>query len=324
MIHGHSNTRGKLYLWQEAVAYAAMISNNVPHYIRNEWRVPQIQMFGNPIDMTFFQLFGTTCHVLIQKKGHSKIEAKTRKAIFTGIDRNSGGAWRYLAPPDRAIRTSRNVFFPRHLPDPASSDTPQPITRSDSTEEKVNSEEWMQIFAPSEGEMGHDPVHIDEKPITQHENEPDKPKSPVQGESASSHHSASPEPSHEHAHAPQVEKKPHISADRSVPGESSRRTTRSKAGTSYEHVALDERGKSHRILFLRAIADIQKQAQSPVQTTSNLPQDIHDCFTALSSARSLSFQATMDIMQSTMTRRNGKMYSSRNESKSGSYPSIPK
>jgi hypothetical protein len=100
MIHGHLNTHGKTYLWQEAIAYACMISNNMPHKIRGEWRSPQIEMFGKPIDLSYFQLFGSTCHVLIQKKGHSKLEAKTKKAIFTGIDRNSSGAWRYLVLPD--------------------------------------------------------------------------------------------------------------------------------------------------------------------------------------------------------------------------------
>jgi hypothetical protein len=75
----------------------------MPHKIQGEWRVPQIEMYGKAIDMSYFQLFGTTCHVLIQQKGHSKIEAKTQTAIFTGIEQNTGGAWRYLALPDCAV-----------------------------------------------------------------------------------------------------------------------------------------------------------------------------------------------------------------------------
>jgi hypothetical protein len=124
MIHGHSNTHRKTYLWQEVIIYTCMISNNMPHKIRGEWHSPQIEMYSKLINLSYFQLFSSTCHVLIQKEGLSKLEAKTKKAIFTGIDHNSGGAWRYLVLLDWAIWRSQNVFFPQHLPDPSSSDEP--------------------------------------------------------------------------------------------------------------------------------------------------------------------------------------------------------
>jgi hypothetical protein len=63
MLHGHSNTHDKPYLWSEAIAYACLINNNMPAKINGEWKIPQVLMFGNPLDMKYFQLFGTTCHV---------------------------------------------------------------------------------------------------------------------------------------------------------------------------------------------------------------------------------------------------------------------
>ncbi|KAJ1301864.1 hypothetical protein OPQ81_009091 [Rhizoctonia solani] len=35
MLHGHLNTRDKSYLWQEALAYANMVANNLPHKIQD-------------------------------------------------------------------------------------------------------------------------------------------------------------------------------------------------------------------------------------------------------------------------------------------------
>ncbi|KAF8593346.1 hypothetical protein BDV93DRAFT_516639 [Ceratobasidium sp. AG-I] len=101
--------------------------------------------------MKYFYLFGSTCHVLIQRKGQNKLAAKTRTAIFTGLTRNSGGEWRYLALPDRAIRKSRNVFFPRTLPDPADSSEAPPLGMSEEAE--INDDnEWIEVELPSEGE----------------------------------------------------------------------------------------------------------------------------------------------------------------------------
>jgi hypothetical protein len=171
MIHGHSNTRRKTYLWQEAITYACMISNNMPHKIRGEWHSPQIEMFGKLIDLSYFQLFGSTCHVLIQEKGHMKLEAKTKKAIFTGMDRNSGGAWRYLALLDRAIQMSQKVYFPRHLLDPSSSDEPPPLSIAEDAD-TLNPEKWIQVFAPSEGEMGNKPHIATNKPDLKHTHTP--------------------------------------------------------------------------------------------------------------------------------------------------------
>ncbi|CEL56953.1 hypothetical protein RSOLAG1IB_12036 [Rhizoctonia solani AG-1 IB] len=201
MLHGHSNTLNSHFLWQEAFGYATLIQNNLPHKIQGEWRVLQIEMYGKAINMKCFQLFGTTCHVLIQRKGQSKIEAKTRKAIFTGIDQNSGGVWRYYAPPDRAICTSQNVFFPRHLPNPASSDTSNP---SNKPTDSVAAENWVQVFAPSEGEMGNKADAKSEAHTstsnnlsTRHKSKPNVPLSPInnsaQGESITSSESPTPD-----------------------------------------------------------------------------------------------------------------------------------
>ncbi|KAJ1300039.1 hypothetical protein OPQ81_011159 [Rhizoctonia solani] len=213
-----------------------MITNNLPHKIQGEWKVPQIEMYGKAIDMSYFQLFGTTCHVLIQQKGHSKIEAKTHKAIFTGIERNTGGAWRYLALPDWAIRTLRNVFFPRHLPNPASSDAPQPVHTSDSYD-SASSENWIQIFAPNEGEMGiegdkHVHRSTPKHDSTRHEPEikteipkPDISKTKAQGEmpSTSTPPSVTSPPctvSHnrsEHMHRPAVARPLHLRCSKNTP-----------------------------------------------------------------------------------------------------------
>ncbi|QRW09844.1 Copia protein [Ceratobasidium sp. AG-Ba] len=312
MIHGHSNTRGKLFLWQEAVSYANMIANNMPHKIHGQWRIPQIEMFNKPIDMSYFQLFGSTCHVLIQSKPHSKIEAKTRRAIFTGIDRNSGGVWRYLAWPDRAIRTSRNVYFPRHLPDPTSFDSPAPLTAS-TEPDSLSNDKWIQVFAPSEGEMGHGPDALKHQHIsTQHED----PSTQSQGEpSTSSQPAPAPipaEPSpklstsrsdHTHRPAPAPSKSSEPS-DRLVPGDN-RRTTRKQAkgdSTPFEHFRLNQQSKPERVLWFQALNSLHNRTSQFIRDPdevylvdvssfghsadrANLPDNVQACFLALDTSR---------------------------------------
>ncbi|KAB5589019.1 Copia protein [Ceratobasidium theobromae] len=297
MLHGHLNTRGKTFLWQEAISYACTISNNLPHSIRGEWCVPQIDMFGKPIDLSYFQLFGSTCHVLIQKKSQSKIEAKMHMAIFTGIDRNSSGAWRYFAPPDCAIRTSRNVFFPRHLPDLTSLNDPLPIAHSESAED-LDSKDWVQIFTPSEGEMGLDSAKSTHTHNTRSEispiddsnqGEPPKPlPAPLPTRSRSSDRT-------EHVHIPIIDDaKLSVPADCTVPGISSAHITCSQAaGKAVQHVALDEHGKPHCALWLMAINDICKQTAlnisvPTIRTNQNFaafPMHVINCFHSLHSAR---------------------------------------
>ncbi|QRV83053.1 Copia protein [Ceratobasidium sp. AG-Ba] len=310
MIHGHSNTRGKLFLWQEAVSYANMIANNMPHKINGNWRIPQVKMFNKPINMSYFQLFGSTCQVLIQTKSHSKIEAKTRRAIFTGIDRNSGGAWRFLPWPDRAIRTSRNVYFPRHLPDQTSFDAPAPITVSDEPD-SLSEEKWVQVFAPSEGEMGTGPeAHKHEHISTKHED----PSSQAQGE-PSTLSQPTPTPtapgpplntdSVEHSHRPTPgPTAPSEPSDRLIPGDNCR-TTRAQArtgATSFKHARLNDKNKFERVLWLRALNDLHNRTslfiRDPDEVNSvdsssfgnsphcsQLLNHIQACFLALNASR---------------------------------------
>ncbi|KAF8599011.1 hypothetical protein BDV93DRAFT_512054 [Ceratobasidium sp. AG-I] len=111
-------------------------------------------MFGKYVDMKYFHMFGSTCHVLLQRKGQDKMGTKTKTAIFTGLTRNSGGEWRYLALPDRAVRKSRNVFFPRHLPDPADTSQAPPLGLSQVVESDIDTDdEWLEVELPSEGEQ---------------------------------------------------------------------------------------------------------------------------------------------------------------------------
>ncbi|QRV96326.1 Copia protein [Ceratobasidium sp. AG-Ba] len=169
------------YLWKEAVAYACMIKNNMPTMINGKWKIPQVLLMGKETNMAHFQLFGTTCHVLIQRKGHDKLAAKTRTAIFTGISRNSGGAWRYLALPNRSIQESRNVFFPRSLPDPSDSTESPPLGQSEEAELKAG-DPWEELEAPSEGEIGIGPnVKIESIPATRQ----DTDQKPAKAESSS-------------------------------------------------------------------------------------------------------------------------------------------
>ena len=164
MIHGHSNTRGKEYLWEEAVAYAALIQNNMPRKIGDEFFIPNVLMIGKYVDMKYFHMFGSTCHVLLQRKGQDKMGTKTKTAIFTGLTRNSGGEWRYLALPDRAIRKSRNVYFPRHLPDPADTSEAPPLGHSQLVESDIDTDnDWLEVELPSEGEK-EIPAHTPETP----------------------------------------------------------------------------------------------------------------------------------------------------------------
>ncbi|KAJ1299492.1 hypothetical protein OPQ81_003804 [Rhizoctonia solani] len=273
-----------------------MVANNLPHKIQGKWKVPQIEMYGKAIDMSYFQLFGMTCHVLIQQKGHSKIEAKTHKAIFTGIECNTGSAWRYLALPDRAIRTSQNVFFPHHLPNPTSSNAPQPVHASDSYN-STSSENWIQIFALSEGEMGiegdkHTHRLTPEHDSTQHEPEiktkipkPNISKTKAQGEmpSTSTPPSVTSPPrtvSHnhsEHMHRPAVlASPPSPLQERSIPGQfppSRHIQTRRQAAaenTPYQHQMLDPKTSKACALWLEALDNLHECANAAIRD----PEDV--------------------------------------------------
>ncbi|QRW04445.1 Copia protein [Ceratobasidium sp. AG-Ba] len=312
MIHGHSNTRGKLFLWQEAVSYANMIANNMPHKIHGQWRIPQIEMFNKPIDMSYFQLFGSTCHVLIQSKPHSKIDAKTRRAIFTGIDRNSGGVWRYLAWPDRAIRTSRNVYFPRHLPNPTSFDSPAPLTAS-TEPDSLSNDKWIQVFAPSEGEMGHGPDTLKHQHIsTQHEDlstqsqgEPSTSSQPAPAPIPAEPSPKLPTSRSDHTHRPApAPSKSSEPSDRLVPGDN-RRTTRKQAkgnSTPFEHFRLNQQSKPERVLWFQALNSLHDRTSQFIRDPdevylvdvssfghsadrANLPGNVQACFLALDTSR---------------------------------------
>ncbi|KAF8715625.1 Reverse transcriptase (RNA-dependent DNA polymerase), partial [Rhizoctonia solani] len=158
----------------------------------------------------------------------------TRKAIFTGMDCNSGGAWRYYAPPDHAIWTLRNIYFPCSLPDPASSNAPPPLLSSNEPD-SLSTDCWVQVFAPSEGEMGsstantskteHTPVKTEESTWPKHL--PPSTNSSTQGEhSALPHAPPAPipttqtSPSHsDHLHRPATSTSTSpLPEDCSVPG----------------------------------------------------------------------------------------------------------
>ncbi|KAB5588690.1 Copia protein [Ceratobasidium theobromae] len=280
MLYRHSNTCMKPYLWEEAIRYATTIHNNLPHKIQGEWRVPQIEMFSSPIDLSYFQLFGTTCHVLIQKKT-SKLEPRTQKAIFTGINHNSAGTYRYVAFGDCAIRITRNAYFPCHLPDPVSLDAPLPIEQADSPDNIENPEEWIKVHVPSEGETESKPTPTSVM-STRHKNP--EPKStadpPAQGELLRP--PTPPAPT-------SMELTNHT-----VPGNStvSQHVTHSSAPKSFKHVALDKHRKPHRVLWFQALSDIIGTGFTPIESVhyasldaQTLPPDILSCFHASTTTR---------------------------------------
>ncbi|KAG8726191.1 hypothetical protein FRC10_007396, partial [Ceratobasidium sp. 414] len=167
------------------------------------------------------------------------------------------------ALPDRAVHMSRNVYFLPGLPDPTSFDVSPPLSSSDQSDLG----RLIQVFAPSEGELGDT---LEAQNTTHISTQRKEPESQTQGEHtdylpatlvAVPAPPCTPDRS-EHAHRPAMP--PPIQQapiDRAVPGTPApnRRTTcqQAKQGVApYEYMRIDNSNKPERILWLQALGDL--------------------------------------------------------------------
>ncbi|KAG8733947.1 hypothetical protein FRC10_012053 [Ceratobasidium sp. 414] len=170
------------------------------------------------------------------------------------------------ALPNRAVCTSRDIYFPPSLPVPTSFDVSPPLSLSDQSD-LFSEDHSFQVFTLSEGELGdtlevQNTVHIS----TQRE----EPESQTQGEHtdylpatlvAVPAPPCTPDRS-EHTHRPAtpplIQQAP---IDRTVPGTPAlnRRTThqQAKQGVApYKYMRIDDSNKPERILWLQALGDL--------------------------------------------------------------------
>ncbi|QRV75461.1 Copia-like polyprotein/retrotransposon [Ceratobasidium sp. AG-Ba] len=164
MIHGNLNTATKEYLWEEAMRYEVNLKNATATNINGKFCSPFEAFYGKKPHLEHFQQFGTTCQVLIQTH-QSKLKARTKSAIFTGINITPTGTWRYIAPPYRAIQFSRNVYFPKRIADPAHPESIPPLGTS--VESEIQLDDWLEVTAPIEGEHADKPEQSDGQSIGQ-------------------------------------------------------------------------------------------------------------------------------------------------------------
>jgi hypothetical protein len=144
------DTINKPYLWQEAMEYVNRIKNRTPTHIGNKYISPYQALYGKLLDLSHYQLWGSMCQVLIQDD-KNKIGTQTKTAIFTGVEDTPSGAWRYLTLPNRAIQTSRNIYFQTRLPDPTTSNQGEPLGLSEERE-ALDNEDFIEVSPPIEGE----------------------------------------------------------------------------------------------------------------------------------------------------------------------------
>lgn len=138
MLLAHDAPR---FLWQEAVAYACYLKNRSPtRALAN--KTPYEVFWGKRPDFQDIQEFGVPCWVLVPDSRKNKLEAKSEKYTFVGLNEHGTG-WRYYVPALRQVLTSRNVVFIRqkeyHLPisDGASPNLEEEHSRSPSLSPKT-------------------------------------------------------------------------------------------------------------------------------------------------------------------------------------------
>jgi hypothetical protein len=179
----------------------------------------------------------------------------------------------------------------------------------------LSEDEWVQVFTPSEGEMGNKPeetklVHTSTKTEapTQPEDSqtthtPAPNTSTSQGEPSKSSHSTRTANHSEHAHKPIiVDSTPSAPSDRAAPGKHPL-THQQVAKAPYQHMALDYKsGNPHNVLWFQALEELQQQVNAQIRdpndvfsydsTTvgnsfcrSSLPEHVLDCFLALHNDR---------------------------------------
>ena len=97
-------------LWREAIIYANDLKNVSPTRGIKELKTPDEVFWKKKPDISHLEEFGRDCYVLQQDRTNSKLDPKSRKFIFVGIDAGTKG-YKYYKPSTRKVLMSRNVEF---------------------------------------------------------------------------------------------------------------------------------------------------------------------------------------------------------------------
>ncbi|QRW17773.1 Retrotransposable element Tf2 protein [Rhizoctonia solani] len=128
------------FLWNEALAYACYLKNQVPMQVHGTfWKTLFEAFWGQKPNVSILQPWGTKCYVLDQGENQSKLDSKTFMATFVGISDVQGKSWHYYKTRANWILHSCNILFPK---DHAA------------IEDVADNTNWGELVAPpAEGEM---------------------------------------------------------------------------------------------------------------------------------------------------------------------------
>jgi len=103
MLH---SSNAPLWLWGEAVMYAAYILNRVPS--REKLKTPFELFYKTKPNVSNIKVFGSRTFVLIPDKDRTKIDGKSKEGILVGFDENQKG-YRVYIPSERKVIVSCHV-----------------------------------------------------------------------------------------------------------------------------------------------------------------------------------------------------------------------
>lgn len=95
-------------LWALAVLYACWIRNRVPTSA-NDGEPPFKRWFGRDPDLRNARVFGARCWIKVPKAQLTKLDDRSRTAIFVGFQEGTKG-WKVMLPGGR-VTTSKDVVF---------------------------------------------------------------------------------------------------------------------------------------------------------------------------------------------------------------------
>jgi hypothetical protein len=98
-----------LYLWGEAITYAAFLHNNTPQPVIKD-QIPFDLLFGKSYSPDKFRVFGCDAYVYLEDTKRGKFESRFAPGVFMGYDTNQNG-FRIKNPETNRITISRNVKF---------------------------------------------------------------------------------------------------------------------------------------------------------------------------------------------------------------------
>ena len=126
-------------LWDEAVATAAHLRNRIPNRGRTDV-TPYELWYGKKPSIGHLRIFGSTAYVKIPEGQRKKLDAKSRKGVFVGYDRNTDKIVRVFDRERRIVERVSDVQIEDNADEhavlfPFEEESEEDSTMPDSTEE---------------------------------------------------------------------------------------------------------------------------------------------------------------------------------------------